>query len=106
MYYTSKALRGAKERYPLIEKMVLVVVSTTHMLMSFFQAHTIIVLTNRPLKKAMNIPDATRRMVLWAIELNEFDVQYQPRTAIKAQALADFVVEFTPTEDGEGVEWG
>ncbi|KAK0600179.1 hypothetical protein LWI29_012534 [Acer saccharum] len=31
----------------------------------------------------------------WAIELSEFDVEYLPRTAIKAQAVADFVVEFT-----------
>ena len=26
--------------------------------------------------------------------------------AIKAQALANFLAKFTPTEDGEGVEWG
>ena len=32
----------------------------------------------------------------WAIELSEFDIRYQPRSAIKAQALADFIVEFTP----------
>jgi len=40
---------------------------------------------------------------LWAIELNEFDVQYHPRTTIKAQALADFVAKFTAKEDkGKG----
>ena len=32
----------------------------------------------------------------WAIELSEFDIRYQLKSAIKAQALADFVVEFTP----------
>ena len=31
----------------------------------------------------------------WAIELGEFDIEYIPRTAVKAQALADFVTEFT-----------
>ena len=35
-------------------------------------------------------------MVQWAIELSEFDVKYKPRNAIKAQALADFIAEFTP----------
>ena len=30
-----------------------------------------------------------------AIELSKFDVKYQPRNAIKAQALADFIAEFT-----------
>ena len=34
-------------------------------------------------------------MIQWAIELSEFDVKYQSRNAIKAQALADFITEFT-----------
>ena len=38
-------------------------------------------------------------MILWAIELSEFDILYRPRTAIKAQALADFVAKFTAKED-------
>lgn len=29
------------------------------------------------------------------IELSEFDVQYRPRTVIKAQTLANFITEFT-----------
>jgi hypothetical protein len=33
------------------------------------------------------------------IELSEFDINYRPRTAIKAQALVDFVAEFTVKED-------
>uniref|UniRef100_A0A2N9HFN3 RNase H type-1 domain-containing protein n=1 Tax=Fagus sylvatica TaxID=28930 RepID=A0A2N9HFN3_FAGSY len=46
-------------------------------------------------KAAMNKPDTARRLVLWAIEMIEFDVDYRPRTAIKAQALANFIAEFT-----------
>ena len=39
-------------------------------------------------------------MVQWAIEFSQFDIEYLPKTAIKAQALADFIVEFTfPDED-------
>ena len=35
-----------------------------------------------------------------AIEFSQFDIEYLPRTAIKAQALADFIAEFTfPDED-------
>ena len=81
-------------------------VTAAHKLRPYFKAHTIIVLMNIPLKKAMNSPDVARRMVLWAIELREFNVQYQLRIAIKAQALAGFMAEFTPTEDGEGGVWG
>ena len=38
-------------------------------------------------------------MVQWAIELSQFDVEYHPRTVIKAQALADFIAEFTTLEE-------
>ena len=42
----------------------------------------------------MNKLEAAGRMVQWAIELSQFDIEYHPRTAIKAQALADFIVKF------------
>ena len=47
----------------------------------------------------MSNPEAVGRMALWAIELSEFDVQYLPRTTIKGQVVADFIVEFTNMED-------
>ena len=34
----------------------------------------------------------------WAIELSEFDIRYRPKTAIKGQVLANFVMEFTSAE--------
>ena len=39
--------------------------------------------------------EAARRMVQWAIEFSQFDIVYHPRTIIKAQALAEFIAEFT-----------
>ncbi|XP_030946028.1 uncharacterized protein LOC115970549 [Quercus lobata] len=48
----------------------------------------------------MNKPEAAGRMIQWTIELSQFDIEYHPRIAIKAQALADFITEFTfPDED-------
>uniref|UniRef100_A0A2N9EMQ6 Uncharacterized protein n=1 Tax=Fagus sylvatica TaxID=28930 RepID=A0A2N9EMQ6_FAGSY len=81
-------------------------VTAARKLRPYFQAHTIVLLTNHPLRKAMNKPDAAGRLIQWSIELSEFDIDYRPRTAIKAQALADFIAEFTskddePTEDVE-----
>ncbi|XP_030970669.1 uncharacterized protein LOC115991060 [Quercus lobata] len=35
----------------------------------------------------------------FTVELSEFDVRYRPSEAIKAQALVDFIVEFTPAHD-------
>ena len=43
-------------------------------------------------------------MVQWAIELSQFDVEYRPRIAIKAQALTDFITEFTTPEDANNQE--
>ena len=40
----------------------------------------------------------------WALELEEFEVIYRPRTAIKGQALADFVVKFTYQDETEQAE--
>ena len=47
----------------------------------------------------MHKPEVTGRMMKWAIELGQFDLDYKPRTAIKGQALADFILEFP--DDGE-----
>uniref|UniRef100_A0A2N9HNT3 Uncharacterized protein n=1 Tax=Fagus sylvatica TaxID=28930 RepID=A0A2N9HNT3_FAGSY len=70
VYYTSRVLRGAEERYPPMEKLAFALVT------------------------------AARKLC------PEFDIDYRPRTAMKAQALADFIAEFTsgddePTEDVE-----
>ena len=48
----------------------------------------------------MNRPEAAGRMVQWVIELSQFNIEYLPITAIKAQALADFITVFpSPDED-------
>jgi hypothetical protein len=99
VYYTSKAFQGAEERYPAMEKLALALVIAARKLRPYFQSHKIIVLTNHPLRKAMNKPDAAGRLIQWAVELSEFDIEYRPRQAIKAQALADFIAEFTVAEE-------
>ena len=95
VYYTSRALRGAEERYSNMEKLAFALLIKSRKLRPYFQAHSIIVLTDYPLRKAMNKPDAAGKLVQWSIEMSEFDIDYRPRTAIKAQALADFIAEFT-----------
>ena len=61
-------------------------------------------MTYQPIKKAMKKPKAIGRMVQWAIKLNQFDIEYHPRIAIKAQALANFIVEFTTPNHEENQE--
>uniref|UniRef100_A0A2N9EYJ1 Uncharacterized protein n=1 Tax=Fagus sylvatica TaxID=28930 RepID=A0A2N9EYJ1_FAGSY len=68
VYYTSKAFQGAEERYPAMEKLALALVIAARKLRPYFQSHKIIVLTNHPLRKAMNKPDAAGRLIQWAVE--------------------------------------
>ena len=61
-----------------MEKLAFALVTAARKLKPYFQAHTVVVLTNRPLRRAMSNPDAVGRLALWAIELSEFDIQYRP----------------------------
>ncbi|KAK0601486.1 hypothetical protein LWI29_024751 [Acer saccharum] len=95
IYYTSKALLPAETRYSPVEKLALTLITAARKLRPYFQAHKIGVYTNCPLKLILQKPEVSGRLTKWVIELSEFNVEYLPRTAIKAQAVADFVAEFT-----------
>ncbi|XP_020207473.1 uncharacterized protein LOC109792469 [Cajanus cajan] len=47
-------------------------------------------------------------MIAWSVELSEFGIQYESRGALKAQCLADFVAELTPTsvEETQSLKFG
>ncbi|XP_010689071.2 uncharacterized protein LOC104902851 [Beta vulgaris subsp. vulgaris] len=47
------------------------------------------------MKQVLQKMDASGRMLKWAVELNMFDLSFEPRKAVKGQALADFIVELT-----------
>ena len=76
VYFISRAFQGAEERYPQMEKLAFTLVTTARKLKLYFQAYTIVVLTDQPLRRAMSSPKAARRMALGALELSEFDIQY------------------------------
>ena len=100
VYYVNQAFQGAESRYPRIEKIAFALIVASRKLRQYFQSKPILVMMDQPIKKSMSKPEAAGRMVQWAIELSQFDIEYHPRTAIKAQALADFIAEFTfPDED-------
>ncbi|KAL0451467.1 UNVERIFIED_CONTAM: Retrovirus-related Pol polyprotein from transposon gypsy [Sesamum latifolium] len=105
VYYVIKMLQEAEKRYTQIEKLALALVIMARKLRPYFQSHKVVVLTNHPLKHIMTRPDASGRLVKWAVELGEYDIEYQGRNAIKAQALADFIVEFT-REQAQGEKGG
>ena len=82
----------------MMEKLAFALVTTSKKLRHYFQAHVINVLIDHPLKKGMNKLEVAGQLIQWAIKLSEFDVRYQPRNAIKAQVLVDYIIEFTPNQ--------
>ncbi|KAM6543039.1 hypothetical protein CsatB_007486 [Cannabis sativa] len=98
VYYVSKRLLDAETRYPQMEKLAFALVISSRKLRPYFQAHSIEVLTNYPLRQVLAKPETSGRLLKWAMELSQFDIKYKPRTAIKGQALADFILEFPSTE--------
>ena len=104
VYYYSRALRGAEERYPKMEKLILALVTTSRKLRPYFQAHTVKVPTEYPMKQILHKPKTSGRLIKWAIELSEFDIRCKPRTAVKGQILVDFIMEFTPAQSTEATQ--
>ncbi|XP_028072301.1 uncharacterized protein LOC114274538 [Camellia sinensis] len=96
IFYVSKTLLPAETRYLPLEKLVLALMTASRNLAHYFHAHTIVVLTEFPLKVLFEKADFTGRILKWAVELGQYDIRFRPRTAVKAQALADFVAEFAP----------
>ena len=106
VYYVSKSLYEVEVCYLPLEKAILAVVLGTRKLSHYFQAHTVVVLTQLPLKTILRSVDYTERVAKWGTILRTFDIKYMPRTSIKGQVLTDLVAEFTepPIEEWELAE--
>ena len=74
IYYVSKSLHEAEIRYLLLEKAILVVVHGIRKLSHYFQAHTVVVLTQLPLKAILRSTDYTGRIAKWDTILRAFDI--------------------------------
>ncbi|XP_022019510.1 uncharacterized protein LOC110919551 [Helianthus annuus] len=72
--------------------MALALVQTARRLRRYFQAHPIQVVTDQPIRSVLEKPENSGRLAKWAVELGEH-ITYVPRKAIKAQVLADFIIE-------------
>ena len=86
-----------------MEKLILALVTKARKLRPYFQAHNIEVPTKYPMKQVPHKPETSGTLMKWAIELSEFDIRYKPKTTIKGQVLANFIMEFTSAEPAENV---
>ncbi|XP_050233217.1 uncharacterized protein LOC126681705 [Mercurialis annua] len=87
VYYLSRVLKGPEV--------------AAEKLRRYFEAHIIVVRTNQPLRKALQRPEMSGRLVSWSVQLGGYDIRYEPRPALKAQVLADFIAETTASDQPE-----
>jgi ribonuclease HI len=104
VYFVSEVLSESKARYQLVQKILYAELITSRKLRPYFQEYSISVITDYPLGDILRNQDATGRISKWAVELGALNIDFKPRTAIKSQALVDFMAEWrenqlpTPTE--------
>jgi hypothetical protein len=94
VYFISEVLSDSKTRYFHILKLAYALLITSHKLSHYFQVHQIEVHTSSTLGEILNNREATAKIAKWAIKLSMYDIVHKPRTAIKTQALSDFVAEW------------
>ena len=78
VYYINKCLIDAENRYPEMKKLALALVIALRKLRPYFHSHIIQVLTNYPLRQVLQKPYASGRLLKWAIELSQFDIEFLP----------------------------
>jgi len=94
VYYISKSLQEAETCYLPLKKAMLAIMHATRKLPHYFQAYTVVVLTQLPLQALLRKSDYTGKIAKWGTMLGTYDVKYMHRTAIKGKILADFVAKF------------
>jgi hypothetical protein len=91
VYFISGVLSESKVRYPSIQKLLYAILITSRKLHHYFNEYKLSVVTNFPLADVLHNRVATGRMSKWAVELGALELNFKPRTAIKSQALVDFL---------------
>ena len=78
-----------------MQKLLYALLITSRKLRHYFESHKITVVTDFPLGDILHNKDAIGRISKWAVELGALNIDFTPWKAIKSQALADFVAEWT-----------
>ncbi|XP_059629684.1 uncharacterized protein LOC132272581 [Cornus florida] len=92
-------MKDAETRYSKAEKIILALVYAKRKLRHYFESHSIVVLTNYPMRGILSKPDLSGRITKWAIELSSFDITYESKVSHKGQALADFLLDYEDTPE-------
>jgi ribonuclease HI len=78
-----------------LEKISYAVVMASRKLCHYFEAFKVRVTSDRGLGELFRNPKASIRIAKWAVKLSRYHITFEPRTTIKSQVLADFIVDWT-----------
>jgi hypothetical protein len=84
-----------------------VVLLTARKLRHYFDDHKVIEVKGFPIGDILLNKEAVGRTIKWTCEPRAHDIEFRPRTAIKTQALVDFISKWTKhqvPENSEAVE--
>jgi hypothetical protein len=95
VYFISEVLWPSKKKYPQVQKLLYTVLLIARKLRHYFDDHKFIVVIGFPIGDILHNKEAIGRIAKWSCELGAYDIEFRPRTAIKTQALVDFVSEWT-----------
>src|SRR4051812_28139623 len=91
-------LTKSQQRYLHYQKLLLAVIMTSRKVSHYFDEHPITIVSSAPPADILNNPGATGRIAKRNIEFSPRDLQFKHPTAIKAQVLPDFLVEWTEVQ--------
>ena len=94
-----RTLKDAKTRYPRIERACLLAIYTSQRLKQYFSSHQILLVTkSHPKKELLHQPLLTGMVAQWLILLSQYDISFKTPKAIKSQAIADLLAQFSREE--------
>jgi hypothetical protein len=94
VYYVSEVLTASKCNMTELEKISYAVVMASRKMRHYFEAFKVRVTSDRGLGELFRNPEASVRIAKWAAKLSGYHITFKPRTTIKSQVLADFIVDW------------
>ena len=89
VYYVNKSLHEAEVHYLPLKNAILAIVHATRKLPHYFQLHTVVVLTQLPLRSLLRSANYTGRIAKWGTILEAFDIKYclAPLLRVKSSSI-------------------